>query len=371
MLLAVAAYNVVPTFESRQLMGQLLGEQPALKRYLAAAVTSITFDASGRYAATSNQSGSVTVWDLARGIATGAPLQGNEEEIAYVCFAGGRSEQVAAVTVKNNLITWEQGKRSGVTLIGDTDLTAVHCANGAPELLGVDVNGRILAWDLARPNVAGDERGRLPVGSISFTRSGAQVASVDDHSITIFDLKTSSTRSTEFNDSRLKVTNSQISDDGSLVATVDSTSTLRVWKTETGKPANPLPLQLPGLVISLQFSPNSQSLALALNDGSVLMVANTWMQFGPRMRGSSTDDKVLPVEFSPNGEVLLSGFSSGKVIEWLPTLPASPAGRINTVHARAQALRAFPWAEGFGWGVRATTARWSRFPFHLHRLETS
>jgi len=320
-LLALAAYDVVPTFGAKHLMGQLLGDQPALKRYLAgtgAAITSIAFDASGHYAATSNKAGFVTVWDVERGIAIGSPLQGNDEEIPYVCFAGGDPERLAAVTVQNNLITWEHGKRSGITQLADPDLTAVHCASDPVELLGVDASGRILAWDLARPNASGNERGRVPAGSFSFTRTGAQMAAVDDHSITITNVRTGSSRKAEFADPRLHINTSQINDDASLVATVDSTSTLRIWKTDTGKPTAPWPLQLPGLVISLQFSPDSKSLALGLADGLVLEVASTSMQFSARMRASSTDDGVLPVEFSPNGEVLLSGFTSGKLVEWHP-----------------------------------------------------
>jgi WD40 repeat protein len=331
-LLAAAAFQVAPTFEARHLLGKLMGTEPALRRYLASSgpvVTAIDVDASGNYAATSHEK-SVTIWDLARG-SPGPSMKGNDEKIAYVCFVGGRSDHVAAVTEPDTLIIWQQGKQTSATKLSDTALNKVQCASGTPQMIGVDVDGGILEWDLTRPGDPAAKIGRIPAKRImTFNRDGSLLAAVDNESMDIYDRNTRSVRHTDFQDKRLRLSSAHLSRDGKQLAAVDLDVTLRLFSTESGHQA-PLSLQLPGLVLSFCFSPDSKSLALTLNNGSAILVDREIMGFRRRMLAAGgSNDSVVAVGFSPDGNTLVSGSQNGKVVQW--DVEPSTQHRAETYH---------------------------------------
>ncbi len=91
---------------------------------------------------------------------------------------------------------------------------------------------------------------------------------------------------------------------------------LRGGLTQTTTLIDP-PVHDRGVIYTLAFSPNGQSLAWGNSDGSV-----TLMQLGTRqrLRLCCHDGAVYTVGFSPDGKVLASGGKDGNVILWDATL---------------------------------------------------
>jgi WD40 repeat protein/transcriptional regulator with XRE-family HTH domain len=128
-----------------------------------------------------------------------------------------------------------------------------------------------------------------------------------------------------------------LSADGRILATVDPSGLVRLWKVATGRQiGRAIPV---GTLSGLTFSPDGSLLAMAGGDGTVLLwdVA-TRQQIGLSM-DASTARGVNAVAFTPDGSLLATAGGDGTVRLWDvatqqqvgPSIEASNAGGVNAL----------------------------------------
>lgn len=328
LLIAVEAHTVFPTDESRQFLWELLAAQPRLLRFLATqGPTAVASDSTGQYAVTADKAG-LTVWNLGTGRPERGPLETGGKEIPLVAFVGTRSAVVAAVTIDDELVWWEEGSgRKSIRL--DTNgaaLTTGAFAADQPLLATLDDRGTVAVWDLSHWPPTSRGVGEVSgAGTLHFLHGGSRL-SVVDHSnarISTFALATSEPPETVHLSMKLGISMVDIAADGSIVATVNADSVLQFWDAKSGRLQN-LDLQLPGLVSSLRFNPTGTMLALGQTNGDVQLVDVKGRAFArPPLRPGSSS--VLGLAFDPAGTSLLSASQNGAVAQWNPSLAATPS----------------------------------------------
>jgi WD40 repeat protein len=328
LLLAVEAHTVSPTDESRQFLWELLAAQPRLLRFLATqGPTAVASDSTGQYAVTADKAGQLTVWNLGTGRPERGPLETGGKEVPLVAFVGTRPAVVAAVTIDDELVWWEEGSgRKSIRL--DTNgaaLTTGAFAADQPLLATLDERGTVAVWDLSHWPPTSRGVGEVSsAGTLHFLHGGSQLSVVDHGNarISTFALATSEPPETVPLTEKPGISTVDIAADGSMVATVNAKSVLQFWDAKSGR-LQPLDLQLPGLVSSLRFNPEGTVLALGQTNGDVQLVDVKARAFiRPPLRPGSSS--VLALAFDRAGTSLLSASRNGTVAQWNPSFAATP-----------------------------------------------
>ena len=258
---------------------------------------------------------------LQTGQPTGPTLKGDGTEIAALCFAGGQRDQVFAITVRDTLLDWPDGKTVRRTLISNEELHSAQCLPDRPLWRALSEGNTIIEVNLGAPVPTSRTLFRLNARGSEFSADGRYIVGVDHEVFTadVTDLEHKSTRRVKLAGRPVPINMIQANADGSLLAIMEAGAPqIRLYRTRSGFTA-PFTLQPPGAVIALEFSADSSMIAMSMTTGAVGVVGTEALALRRQLRAAGADaDAVFPVVFDRGGHVLLAGANNGRVVQWDP-----------------------------------------------------
>jgi len=157
---------------------------------------------------------------------------------------------------------------------------------------------------------------RSSVRSITVSPDGAVIVSgSDDHSVSLWDARTSAEVLPPLLGHTGSVHSVAISSDGRIVASGSSDNTIRLWDLQTGKPFGKPMQGHSSEVKAVVFSPNTLWLASGSNDKTV-RIWDVATQKSSTVGPLFCDDSVLTVAVSPDGRLIAAGGVDGRISFW-------------------------------------------------------
>ena len=294
------------TTETSEATGSLLAGllfSPRLSTFLhghAEWVYSVAFSPDGQTLASGGVDGMVMLWDVARGLPRGEPLRGRREAVNSVAFSPD-GQTLASGGVSGTITLWDvAGHRPrGEPLAGHAGgVASVAFSPDGQTLVSGGEDSTVILWDVPTGRPRGDAlRAHTRVGpglqavrSVAFSPDGRTLASGgDDGTIILWDVATARPRGEPLRAHVGGVSSVAFSPDGRTLASggQDRTASGEISGTvilrdiATGRPrGEPLAGHAGGLVSSVAFSPDGQTLASSSLDGAIRLwqVGLKWWQ---------------------------------------------------------------------------------------------
>ncbi len=312
-------------------------------------VLSVAFDRAGDRIATLAMDGSVRVWD-ARSLAllmtlreaSGTPSKGGSPpliraKLFALVFSGGGEHLIAQASDANAVNLWSLGAVNALVKLQHDKPVTDAAFNPSGELVATAAeDGGVRLWDVRSGAPAGPAmRHEAQVNSVVFTPGGGHVLTAsDDGTAKLWRVKTHAATAAYRGyvcnplPSPLiscPIKSATISADGKTIATSYADNTAATWRRVGGS------VDLPkrnGELWHAVFSPNSQRVATAADDGEVVL----WnAATGESLAARRIAGTAYGVAFSPDARyVLVSSFPHAYLWDTLTgtsiTLPGSDGG---------------------------------------------
>jgi WD40 repeat protein/serine/threonine protein kinase len=281
----------------------------------------VVFSPDGQTLAVANvRELTVTLWDLAARQPV-AVLKGHTEPVFCVTFAPG-GQTLASTDDGGTVKLWDVATKTWLADLPTGFKGGIMSASFSPDgkLLAVGHHGgqEIVVWDVAT---------RRPVRqfasghTVQFSPDGKLLATCSGNTVRLWDVATWEAVA-DFAGQTAGVLCLAFAPDGRTLAVGDSTGTLRLWDvagnhevaSRRGHTSN---------VRSVTFSPDGRRLATGGGDFSVKLWDLAPLQVVASLTGH--DGPVNCVAFSPDGNALATASADGSVRLWqAPPLPAGP-----------------------------------------------
>ncbi|MFC7381721.1 NACHT and WD repeat domain-containing protein [Sphaerisporangium rhizosphaerae] len=340
--LAAAAWHVYPTSEAGSAMVTLLAEQQQWGMLPASTtpVSQVAFSADGKLLASSDDAGTVRIWDVATSRPVGRPLPTTSRPDAHPYSLGiafspdGRL--LAAAGHDRRLWIWNaaDGKPVGVPLRPDDQRADI-----APDVVAFSPDGKLLAagcndgtvrlWDLTAGHPVGPPVRRFAgpysaVTTIAFSPDGTALAAGSDGQVRLWSTTTGrllgAPLQVQPSGSSGSVNTVAFSPDGKLMATYATSGLVRLWNPATGRLVRQFLSGAPSnSAEGMAFSPDGRLLAVADGNARLVRLWNpaTGRQTGETLAVNSTVSwYVNGLAFSPRGHVLAGAAGDGTVRLW-------------------------------------------------------
>ncbi|MEV7566118.1 caspase, EACC1-associated type [Streptomyces tanashiensis] len=292
---------------------------------------SVAFSPDGKTLASSDDAGSVRLWDLATGKQKGDPLaSGSNNAINSVAFSHDGKTLAGSDDYRVRLWDLATGKQKGDSLTSDA-LGTINSVAFSPDdktLAGGSDgsganDGKVRIWDLATGKEKGKPlaSGNAEVRSVAFSPDGKTLAggssgaccSSREGKVQLWDLATGKEKGKPLiSGSAQGVWSVAFSHDGKTLA-ADCPEGVCLWDPATGKPkGKPLTSDdddTDAAIFSVAFSPDGKTLAAA-GKGNYHGIVQLWDPATGRAKGqplTGQRDWVNSVAFSPDGKTLAGG----------------------------------------------------------------
>ncbi len=353
LLLGAAAMQIKPTAESQRSMHSALANAPM--RFLRAregAFTSMGFSRDGSRLVTATNTGSLVLWDTARGepvdrdprppeAAHALPLAAIVEAgtLRLSPDAGGRAFVRSA---SGAIVPAQAASASGVaTPAADAyppiENSAIHAGRGL--FASVDGEGGIRIRDLRADKFVVTLPGGAAGARLAFSPDGKTLASAQpDHRVLLWDLASAVPASTPLEGVHGDVTSLVFSPDGRFLVVLSADGRPVLWDVG-GRRELRLPLEVQAEAALAAFSPDSCLLALGGVEGAVFVLdvaTGALLSRSDEERGRL----ITSLVFSPDGRTLAAGSRDGTVSVWATDHSHTLLRRIKA-HPVAVSLLAF------------------------------
>jgi WD40 repeat protein len=274
MLLAVKATRITNTVNARASLIAALEAEPAIVRFLrghTAAVSSVVMDQDGRMAASGDETGQISFWDLDRREQMGPPVKQSGAVTGLAISPDGRT--LASGGTRNEIILWDitDRKQIGRPLVGHAQVVNDIAFANDRLLASGSSDGTVALWDVP-------DQTRL-------TSLDAEVGSI---------LHIAASRK------------------GDLLA-VAGTRGIRVLDLAAQRWQNPHIIGPARAVLALDFAPDATKLAVGDTDGSISLQTIAPAE-SRRLKDQTA--KPLAVAFGSEGTLVFAGGASGTLHRW-------------------------------------------------------
>ncbi|RIK71647.1 peptidase C14 [candidate division KSB1 bacterium] len=347
LLLSVEACEADSTYDARNALFTALQSCNRLTNYLYSQtgwVTQLIFSADGKNLTTSNERGSITLWDVTTRQASIKPLTDSTNRLlSSLAFspdgkklALSKADQYSAGN--NVIILWDvgTGRQIGQPFEGHkVGVTKVAFSPNGEIMASGDESGIIILWDL----ITGQQNGGPlisqsgEVSCIAFSPDGRIMASNSNkNSIVLFDVATGQLIGKPLVGHTDRVNDVVFHPDGNTLASCSRDNTVILWDVATQQsPHKPL-REHRGVVYCLSFSIDGKILATGAADGSIIL----WKVFSEYKSAfwlqqlvTGYQRIVSRVVFSADGKTFASNGGENSVLVWELTNSLSPATLVN------------------------------------------
>ena len=320
LLLAVEAYNIVDTPQSRSNLRTAVEYNPFLNYFIPledGAVYSVAFDPNERILAAANSDNSIILWDILNNQPIRQLLTGSSGSIIRLSFTlDGKT--LISVDTDNNIIFFdvESGQTFWQSNTGYTESLASVAFSPKKDILAMgDYKGTIIIWDLLERKQLGQPliEHTNAVLDLAFAPDGATLASTSgDKTLILWDVKTRKPIGEPISNSGFYGWSVAFSPDGKILASGGSDFAVRFWNIEDRQPIGQPLIGHTGIVYKLAFSSDGETLATGSWDSTIrLWDVKTKQPVGIPLH---TPDFVFCVGFGRQDDILISGISGGLVV---------------------------------------------------------
>jgi WD40 repeat protein len=280
------------------------------------AVQTVVFGRDGGMLGAVGADGSITMWDLDRGLGRPMPPAGPEQGHCAAFSPDGRL--LAAGRAGGPVALHDLRAQEERALIDPSAATAgAECVAFAPDTGTLAVgqrDGRISLWDVAARRVRSELPGHVEVvGSLAYSPDGRTLASSGgDRAVRLWDPASGRERRAIPGQPGMFVALA-FSPDGRILALADHRSrSVRLWDLDEGT-ERPALHGAEGSVLAVAISPDGRTIAAADYRGAV----HSWRLGTGRLdRTSLVHPGVQTLAFAPDGRTLATGGFDGTVHLW-------------------------------------------------------
>ncbi|MDV9172067.1 hypothetical protein R6V09_18360 [Streptomyces sp. W16] len=288
---------------------------------------SVAFSPDGHTVATGSDSGAVRLWDPATGRAE-TSLTGHTGSVRTMAFSPDGGVLATGSDDSTVRLWDVAGRRSAITFTGHTAaVESVAFSPDGSTLASGAGDGSVRLWDATsrRPErtLTWPLEGGQP--SLALSPDGGTLASGDafsadrDGDVRLWNMRTGAVRSVLPAHLSSGTTSLAFSPDGDRLATADDADTVRLWNLSTGRQKT---LAEAGTAVA--FSPDGSTLAVGRNDGTVSLRDAVTGRTKHVFRDNRREGTQMSLLFSPSGRMLAvtGAFSKVRVFDVVDGRPA-------------------------------------------------
>ncbi len=325
LLLSLEALNAADTFEARNSLLSTLQARSQVTTFLRGnfnGVRAVTYSPDGRFLASGDRDGDITLWDAATH-QTLATLTGHSDFINSLAFSPD-STMLASGSKDNSIRLWDVKTYQliGEPLLAsssDIDVWSVAFSTDGKILAAGEEDGSIVLWDTAtRKQIGQPLIGHTDiVFSLAFSSDTALLASGSaDGTVRLWDTSTWQSLTDEpMRGHTGFVFTVAFNPDSTILASAGSDKDIIFWDTYTGERTSTIHSGHSQEIRSLAFSPDGRYFASGSHDGTIRLWDNhTGELVGKPLIGHT--DQVWSIAFSPDSHTLVSGSLDRSIILW-------------------------------------------------------
>ena len=273
------------------------------------------FSPDGRYVAASSRTGAAYLWDTTKLAEPPFILAGHAAPVEAIAFSPD-GHSLATASFDKTARLWDlETKTSKAVLAGHGDrLWWTAFSPDGRYLVTTSSDGTARLWD---PNLktSGEiiaQSYAAPVRLAGLADAGQRIVSVQDGRAHVWQPSTGEDRNFKIGASDIRA--AALKPDGTLLAVADGAGVTSLWDITRGSQVATIPAREGIRVHSLAFDPIGEHLALARQDGSIIVWNTVAQQVEATLTGPGGD--VYSVAFSPDGARLASTGADAQVRLW-------------------------------------------------------
>ena len=297
-LLAIASYQLQPTFEARRGLLAPMSRLAQVSKILASptAPNGVAFSPDGKTIISAGDDGSLLLWDVETGRRRGQPVRAHADRAWTVAVSPDGSAIVS-------------GAKDGTLVFWDA-------RTGRP------TKGPIQAHDKW-------------INKVAFSRDGKTIVSAsDDRTLIFWDTSTQSSRGRVSAQDEGDANTFAFTADGKAVVSGHSEGAIIIWDAEEHRKLDVVQQKRGNAVFSIAVSPDGRQIVSGHQNGAVVF----WTQAGDgKFREAKATrehrDWVYSLAFSPDGSKLVSASKDNTIVVWDASQRAPVGDRGNSSNA--------------------------------------
>ncbi|MCX6153057.1 MAG: caspase family protein [Candidatus Kapabacteria bacterium] len=274
-------------------------------------INCLRFSPDGKMLASASEDQTIKVWDVATGLLI-YDLVGHEKEVTHISF-NSKGDLLVSASADRSIRLWnlETGKLMKVFRKHQFQVSGVEFIYGTNTFISIGKDSYIFKWDVTQKDPIGNFSERKPLSSIVMAKDGTFFAVAgEEGTIKLRGLNPDRQIFPSLEGHNTNVTSMALSEDGKTLASRESDSTVLIWDMKESKSIR----KFQGFSYGIGLSPDGRYFCSAVEENNAIILRNVYTNDSIVFIGH--DDAVNTFSFSPDGQLLASGSSDGKIRIW-------------------------------------------------------